>query len=288
MLHPPDRDPLADVLARLTLTPSGPAGFDADPGPGDGALFGGLVVAQAFLAATHTVDPERRPHSLHAYFLRPGRYGVPQSFRVEHIREGRSYATRHVTVHQEGETLLELAASFTRPEQGIAHQTPPPEGPGPDTAEEWAEMQARLREETGLATPLRHVNSPLETRMCEPLEIAANPDHDATQRTWFRFHGDIPDSPQLRSALLVYASDRALLSTAVRPHGLHWGRGMAASLDHSVWLHAEPKLDGWILSDSESPVARNGRALCFAGMYEGDVRVASISQEALIRYRDEG
>ncbi|MGH3974153.1 MAG: acyl-CoA thioesterase, partial [Pseudonocardiaceae bacterium] len=35
-------------------------------------LYGGQVAAQALMAAGRTVAEERRPHSLHGYFLRPG------------------------------------------------------------------------------------------------------------------------------------------------------------------------------------------------------------------------
>ena len=53
--------------------------FLGDPGEGSGRLFGGMVAAQSVIAAGRTVDPERSLHSLHAYFLRPGRHGVPIS-----------------------------------------------------------------------------------------------------------------------------------------------------------------------------------------------------------------
>ncbi len=42
-------------------------------------VFGGLVIAQALVAASRTVA-ERAPHSLHAYFLLPRR-----SFRTDHL-----------------------------------------------------------------------------------------------------------------------------------------------------------------------------------------------------------
>ena len=36
-------------------------------------VFGGQVIAQALLSACETIDDGRMPHSLHAYFIRPGR-----------------------------------------------------------------------------------------------------------------------------------------------------------------------------------------------------------------------
>ena len=38
-------------------------------------VFGGQVAGQALVAAGRTTDGDRPVHSLHAYFLRPGRPG---------------------------------------------------------------------------------------------------------------------------------------------------------------------------------------------------------------------
>ena len=40
-------------------------------------VFGGQVLAQALMASSDTVPAERRLHSMHAYFIRPGRTDVP-------------------------------------------------------------------------------------------------------------------------------------------------------------------------------------------------------------------
>jgi acyl-CoA thioesterase-2 len=90
--------------------------------------------------------------------------------------------------------------------------------------------------------------------------------------------------------MLVYLTDRTLLSTAARAHGLPWGKRMAASLDHAVWIH-HPFLRGghmlddeWMLYASESPAAHAARGVIFGGVFRGDgARIASVAQEALIR-----
>ena len=43
------------------------------PAEGPPRLFGGQVAAQALRAACATVEPGRPVHSLHSYFIRPGR-----------------------------------------------------------------------------------------------------------------------------------------------------------------------------------------------------------------------
>ncbi len=44
-------------------------------------VFGGQVAAQALIAAGRTVPADRRVHSLHAYFLRPGDPQIPIVYR---------------------------------------------------------------------------------------------------------------------------------------------------------------------------------------------------------------
>ena len=90
----------------------------------------------------------------------------------------------------------------------------------------------------------------------------------------------------LHAAALVFASDRGLLSTAARPHGLMWGQGIGASLDHALWIHRPVRFDDWMLFTSESPVAVASRGMIFGALYARDgTRVASVAQEGLIRLR---
>ena len=63
---------------------------------GFGNIFGGQVLGQALSAASQTVSPERRAHSLHAYFMRPGDPKMPIVYDVDCIRDGKSFTTRRV------------------------------------------------------------------------------------------------------------------------------------------------------------------------------------------------
>src|SRR5699024_4657652 len=66
-------EPLAAVLAALEIERLGPDEFRGRSLPQlHGRVYGGQVLAQALLAAEHTVPTGRLPHSLHGYFLRPG------------------------------------------------------------------------------------------------------------------------------------------------------------------------------------------------------------------------
>jgi acyl-CoA thioesterase-2 len=277
-MAPRESDPLAGLLKRLTLEQLDTDLLLGEPGPGSGRLFGGMVAAQSVMAAGRTVE-RGALHSLHAYFLRPGGHDGPLRFLVHRIRDGRTFTTRRVVAHQGGEAIFNLSASFAVPEEGISHQDEPmPEAPPPDELPDWEAERARL-----LGQDAPSDDSPVEVRICDPDDPEGGP-QPPRKRIWFRPRGPLPEDPLVHTAVLVYASDRALLSTAARPHGLPWKRRRGASLDHALWIHRPVRFDDWLLYAMESPVAHAARGLCFGAIYGLDgLRLASSAQEALIR-----
>ncbi|MGE5597719.1 MAG: acyl-CoA thioesterase, partial [Hyphomicrobiales bacterium] len=162
MTHPAPTA-LAKLLRRPDLQQLDRDLFLGDPGRGSGRLFGGLVAAQSVVAAARTVE-EGDIHSLHAYFIRPGQHGVPIQFAVHRIRDGRTYTTRRVVAHQQGEGIFSLEASFTRHEEGISHQDPMPEVPPPDGLPDWDRIRSDRHDEPGRGEK----ESPIEIRACDP------------------------------------------------------------------------------------------------------------------------
>ena len=273
----PPRSPLERLVELLTLERLDADLYLAETPAGAGRLFGGLVAAQAMMAASATV-PRGDLHSLHAYFLRPGAHQVPIRFVVHRIRDGRTFTTRRVVAHQGGEAILGLESSFTLRESGISHQDAMPEAPAPENVPDWEELRAAMLHQPEAMRP-----QPIEVRTCDPDDPDGKP-LPPRKRVWMRPLGPVPDDPRLHEALLVYASDRTLLSTASRPHGLPWGKRMVASLDHAMWLHRPARFDDWVLYASESPVAHAARGLVFGAMYDRHgVRIASVAQEGLVR-----
>src|ERR671920_2332542 len=91
-------------------------------------VFGGQVIGQALVAACRTVDTrERQPHSLHGYFLLPGDPKVPIIYKVDRIRDGRSFTTRRVVAIQHGQAIFAMSASYHAEEPGFDHQAPMPD-----------------------------------------------------------------------------------------------------------------------------------------------------------------
>ena len=145
---------------------------------------------------------------------------------------------------------------------------------------DWEDERARILGDDSKRRP----DGAIEVRVCDPDDPDPSVKLPPNRRVWMRPRGPMPDDPLLHAAVLVYATDRTLLGTAARPHGLPWGRRIGASLDHSVWLHHPPKFDDWVLYASESPVAHAARGLIFGAMYDrADRCIVSVAQEGLIR-----
>jgi len=111
-------------------------------------IFGGQVLAQALYAAGRTVDEERVPHSLHAYFLRPGDMARNVIYDVDPIRDGRSFSTRRVVARQHGRAIFNSSVSFQKREKGFDHQIEMPANiPQPDDIMPYGDYLAAIKKQ---------------------------------------------------------------------------------------------------------------------------------------------
>ena len=259
------------ILELLDLGRRGPDDFVAPtPSDGPGRLFGGQVASQSLRAATLTVPADRPPHSLHAYFIRPGRPGIPLRLTVDRSRDGRSFTTRRVTASQDGEPIFALAASFHGAEDGVDWQLPAPEDV-PDPGDD------RLPP-SPFATFASM--SPFEVR---PVRPPAG-DVPVLHPFWVKTRRALPADPALHACVLAFISDMGVVSSARAPGGPPITQLTGASLDHAMWFHRPARADEWLLFDVE-PVSNAGaRGLARGSLHTVDgVLVASIVQEALLR-----
>ncbi|XOV83876.1 MAG: acyl-CoA thioesterase [bacterium] len=265
---------LQRLIQRLQLTPGDTDVFLGGSGSGgvtaNERLFGGLVAAQAAMAAMRTVD-EFPIHSLHSYFLRPGRPDADIEFHVTRIKEGRNFAARSVAAWQRGALIFQLQASFQRPTSGVHHQPAPPDVPAAQMCPNRDALRGRKNWQ----------DMPLDVRMVTPLtETQPLP---AQQHIWLGVNGALPAEQKLHTALLVYASDRCLLDTAWRPHA-DKGQMTGASLDHSMWFHQPVDFGDWLLYATESPAAAAGRGLALGNVYSAaGQHIATVAQEGVMR-----
>jgi acyl-CoA thioesterase-2 len=263
----------------------------ADEGP---RMFGGLVIAQALLAAYGTVS-DRVCHSLHAYFIRPGDPTIPTLYEVDRSRDGGSFTTRRVTAVQRGEQIFNLAASFQVDEGGAEHQFPmPTHWPDPETVPDertrYLEVPETLRDR--LPDWIRRNmtrDRPIDLRWIDPQPVDRRPEKKPAQKAvWMRCKPAIGDSRALQQALMAYASDMAFMETALRVHGLTWQTPglQTASLDHAMWFHRPTDFNDWHLYDQDAPSTSAGRGFVRGAIYSQDgVLAASVAQECLMRQR---
>ncbi|MDO4609473.1 acyl-CoA thioesterase II [Corynebacterium sp.] len=239
--------------------------------------FGGQVAAQALVAATRTVEGDKQVHSLHGYFVGPGRPDIPTVFLVDRVKDGRSFDSRQVKAVQDGRTIFVMQASFHRiGEAGIEHSdamrdVPPPEDVVVDESTLTETRRLLLREWADW--DIRIVPGDRYTR---------NPYTVSHQAVWFRARTELPDDATFHVCTLAYMSDMTLLSSALVPHpGVEV---QEASLDHAMWFLRPFRADDWLLYDQISPSAHAGRALTHGRIFNrnGDL-VAVATQEGLTR-----
>lgn len=265
------------LIERLDLEAAGTDSFLGGAGPGGRGyrerLYGGLVAAQAYVAAARTVAVGP-VHSLHVYFLRPGESSLPIRYEVERIKQGKRFEAREVRAYQGEKRILQMLASFTDNGPGVEHHDPMPEVPRPESLPN--RDQAR-----GKPGWQEH---PIDIRTDDPRGERAAPDY----WIWMRPMQPLPRDPIVHTAVLVFATDRALVRTAAMPHP-DAGEFTGASLDHAIWFHGAIDFSDWHLHAMHSPAARHARGLVLGSIYGSDGRrVASTAQEGAIRFDSAG
>ena len=217
----------------MTLEPHGPDTFVAT-GPlyPWGGLYGGQIIAQALRAASLTVEPSFQVHSLHAFFIRAGDAAEPIRLEVDRIRNGRTFVTRRVVARQAVGAILNMAASFHVPEEGVEVQTE--EIPAVPRAEALSsDSWTPLIDRRFLASPIA------------PGRVGA----------WFRLSEDLGDDPLLNACALAYLSDDLPTDAVIARHpdaappGSKERRFWNASLDHAIWFRHPFRASDWHLHD---------------------------------------
>lgn len=282
-----DVEPVASVLRSLQLSQTQTDSFSASSLPQVRRVYGGQVLAQSMLAAAATVeDPDRLPHSLHAYFLRGGDPDAPFNLDVERLRDGRSFSSRHVTCEQGGKDILSFTISFQAAEDGLTSSDIAPIVPGPlelDSALEiFRTMDHPVAKFLGktAAFDVRHVQRSLYT--------GADPSRSSSQQLWMKPRSPLPEGmgQLLHRALLTYVVDQVMLEPCLRVSGLSWlTPGMSlASLDHSMWFHRDVDINDWLLFAGHSDYVGGGRAKSNIRVFSPTGQlVASASQEGMMR-----
>lgn len=249
--------------------------------------YGGQIAAQSLMAAGLTVpDEARRVHSLHGYFLRPGKTKDSITYLVDRPRDGKSFSTRFVRAVQHGETIFMMTASFATDDRGPEHQFSAPDAPVPQSLERFAMPSSES------ADGAREAHYPdanlIDLRIATGSERMDLLDGRFEWMLWVRITEPVQADPLVQACALTYLSDLTMVSTALAPHA---SAGVApdlmlASIDHAMWFHAPVRTDEWLLFAQDTPVARSGHGLARGLFYDtAGTLVASCVQESLMRER---
>jgi acyl-CoA thioesterase-2 len=245
-----------------------------------GGLYGGQIVAQALRAASFSVDPAAIPHSIRAYFIRPGDHDEPVRYEVDRIRNGRSFTTRRVVARQAIGAILNAECSFQRDEPSLEIQTvEAPSVPSHEGVDDSSFSEHFARRGVGVAAD---AGAPRAGR--------------GRTTAWMRVVDDLVRADETLARLLdqcwlAYLSDD-LATDAVRSAYLSEVDGVTrddltgASLDHTVWFHRPLAADRWHLHDVSCHHIAGARGLAVGHVFDIDgVHAATYAQEVLLRRR---
>lgn len=279
------------------------------PPPGARGTFGGELIAQALLAALHTVPYDFVPCSLHAYFVTAGSPDVYLEYQVEEIRRGKSFIHQEVKCYQ-GSRLVYWTAilwSLEKPvsEDALHHykRLPPHELAPLESMEPGAELYQNQIGGTENFSE-NHLKSfqmgPMEYRFPSDMFMPDGPKkrigyyvrmRSRITRKCQNERGE-PVNPRndlrYNYVALAYLSDLYFLFTSRTFQGrpLFEKYSRTVSLDHSIHFHGLPTVNDWLYFEIRHPRSAHQRNLVQGEYYNPLTReiLASTTQEGATLY----
>ncbi|MGQ0698872.1 MAG: acyl-CoA thioesterase [Panacagrimonas sp.] len=254
----------------------------------NGMLFGGQFIANTLSAAQLTAG-SRVPRSFQGVFMRPGRPDSPLELDVERVHDGARLSHRRVRMIQAGRTIFmaQVYLGEAAATAGQGHQSMPAGlAINPDTLAETQELAERYRDRINPTVHARMVRK--KAVLVKPL----NPEFALVSRApeprlaiWLKPAVAVSSEPLMQYAALAFFSDYWLCWPSRSPYVetvLDRTNSMS-SLDHSMWFHAEPCVDDWLLYEVESPFADGNFGLGRGALYDrGGRLLASSAQQCLL------
>lgn len=287
-----------ELLATVSLTEISPDVFKGASHDYVGArIFGGQVLAQAIMAAAHTLDEDKPCHSLHGYFLRGGDIQQSVIYQVRRLRDGRSLSAREVTAIQYQEVagkepveqvIFSMIASFSPIEEGLEYQEDMPIYPPPEDLLSEQELKEDYVDKVPEALRWRFMRRRhVELKPVEPRDPIKPERRKPKQAHWMRIHQLGKQPVAIQQALLAFASDFYLVGTGLMSHGVSFvTKGLqAASIDHSMHFHRSFDLNDWLLYDMWSDTTSSAKGLNHGQFWQDGKLVATVQQEGLMRLR---
>jgi len=286
-LHSPGMSDFEELLAILQLTPLGDDVFTGrHPRKNPVRTFGGQLMAQAFTAASRTLEHEVPPSALSVHFIAGGDPTQNIEFHVVRLRDERRFANRRVDAMQNGTLLATALVSYLAAGRGLEHNSTAPKVPEPHHLPTIDDLLVGYEE---VVPHFANAMRPIEWRYTnDPAWVMRDKGERLDgNRVWMTAAGEMPEDPVLHTAAMVYSSDTTVLDSIITTHGLSWGwdRIFAVTINHSVWFHRQVDFSDWVLYSTMSPVASESRGLGMGHFFSpaGEV-VATVVQEGIVKY----
>ena len=250
-------------------------------------MFGGLFLAQAMICSRQSVSEGKSIHSLHSYFLRPGDTTLPVEYRVDLVRDGRSYAHREVTAYQNEKEVFRMLCSYAVGSPGYEYAgLSSPEVLDPEQV--MYTYTDFCRDQMPNEEYIKDVKArPFEIRYINPPQDNQKSNHIDNQLMWMKLNVEVEDDFNTHDAGVAYLSDSTLIDHITIPHGKRWQDDdfEGTSLDHAMWFHKSVRADSWLLFDQFVEWTGDGRGLASGRIYtkEGEL-AATCMQEGLMRF----
>jgi acyl-CoA thioesterase len=264
--------PIAALRGVFTLEPDGEDRWRAGSLDGHGVVFGGQLLGQSIVAAL-AGQTGKAVKTVHTIFARAAAPDAPLAISVDRMNDGRTFASRAVTIEQNGRLCTRSLVLLSADEPDfIRHAEPAPRVPGPEDCK-----------------PAGAAAGDWEIRIVGDVDVN-DPDAvgPAELDVWTRFVG-APDDAAVDQALLAFATDGFLIGAAMRPHA---GVGQAQAhrtvstgvISHTLTFHEPCPAREWMLLSQRSAYAGHGRCWGRANVFrQGGALAASFVQDGMIR-----
>lgn len=251
-------------------------------------LFGGLLLAQALVAAGRTAPSAQRVVSLQADFVGGVPTGDDLVWEVDRVSDAASMSTRRSTLRAaDGRELFTATTRWATTRTDLpSHREPRPGPPGgPETLPDLAE---RFGSDERIPAWWRQ-ERPIHFRpVATPPFLAEHVDPTAGggQSVWVRATAPLPADHLIRAALVAYTTDMSIVEDAFRVLGSarHEPGSRILSLTHTLTFHGQPDLSDWHRFDARVGAVAHGRALGTGEIVSADGwPLVSVTQLGLVK-----
>lgn len=249
-----------------------------------GSVYGGQLLAQAAQAAAFMTEDRSLAH-LHGLYLKGAIAEHPVAYRVEPLQEGSRFSSFRILGQQPGRAVVDVRALFQAPAQspGAEHSVHLVESvPAPEECLTFDRLNEKYAQQLAVLNCRLQGKDAIDVRLIGVEEFLFKRTERPTFAIWVRPSAPVVETFQ-RVLSTVYLSDYLVglcCHLHHRPLVEAWNAMFGISIDHSIWLHATPEENEWLLFLTDSPDARAGRGLCHGRIYGRDGRlIATMMQE---------